>query len=123
MTAVLDSIPDALRPEVDAALAWWNAREDVAFEVTGLVEPDAAATGGARELQLILCGGDRCEKRTFRVSGADAGFDVALLDDTDAEPDAPMPELDPPPGARRSWLDQQLAQHAFVVLVFYRGFW
>ena len=31
--------------------------------------------------------------------------------------------LDPPPGARREWIDRVLAQHAFVVLVFYRGFW
>ena len=26
-------------------------------------------------------------------------------------------------GARSGWLDAVLAQHAFVVLVFYRGFW
>ena len=32
-------------------------------------------------------------------------------------------ELDPPPGPRRGWLDSVLGKHAFVVLVFYRGFW
>ena len=32
-------------------------------------------------------------------------------------------ELDPPPGPRLRWLDEKLAQHAFVVLLFYRGFW
>ena len=32
-------------------------------------------------------------------------------------------ELDPPPGARRGWLEAVLGQHALVVLIFYRGFW
>ena len=32
-------------------------------------------------------------------------------------------ELDPPPGPRLRWLDEKLSQHAFVVLLFYRGFW
>ena len=32
-------------------------------------------------------------------------------------------ELDPPPGARRGWLDSVLTKHEFIVLVFYRGFW
>ena len=123
MTAVLETIPQALRPEVDAALAWWNQREDVAFEVTGIVDPATADARGGRELQLILCGGDRCEKRTFRVSSRDDAFDVALVDAEEVDTGAPAPELDPPPGARRGWLDAALAQHAFVVLVFYRGFW
>lgn len=35
----------------------------------------------------------------------------------------PLAELDPPAGARRGWLAEALASHAFVVLVFYRGFW
>ena len=37
--------------------------------------------------------------------------------------DRPQAELDPPPGPRLRWLDEKLAQHAFVVLLFYRGFW
>ena len=36
---------------------------------------------------------------------------------------APQAELDPPPGPRRSWLDRTLDQHAFTVVLFYRGFW
>jgi len=32
-------------------------------------------------------------------------------------------ELDPPPGARKAWLDDVISKHKFVVLVFYRGFW
>ena len=35
----------------------------------------------------------------------------------------PQAELDPPPGPRLRWLDEKLSQHAFVVLLFYRGFW
>jgi len=44
--------------------------------------------------------------------------------EAEARTQASMPgELDPQPGARRGWLEGVLGQHAFVVLVFYRGFW
>ena len=126
MTTVQETIPDALRPEVDAALAWFNGQEDVAFEVTGILDPDASLAAPApRTLRLVLCGGDRCEQRSFRVSDSAQGYDVAFLDDGGAasSEDAVPAELDPPPGARRGWLDAALAKHSFVVLVFYRGFW
>ena len=126
MTTVRETIPDALRRDVEAALAWFNRRQDVAFDVTGIMDPEAALeASGARELRLILCGGDRCEQRSFRVAPNGDGYEVSLLDDDPmAAADAQTPaELDPPPGARRGWLDQTLTQHAFVVLVFYRGFW
>ena len=125
MTTVWESIPDALEPEVEAALAWWNGREDVSFEVTGILDPDAAlAASGARELRLVLCGGDRCEQRSFRVTGNGGGYDVSLLDDAPPLADDAAPaELDPPPGALRGWLDRALERHAFVLLVFYRGYW
>ena len=29
----------------------------------------------------------------------------------------------PPARVRKSWIDEQLAKHAFIVIVFYRGFW
>ena len=75
-----------------------------------------------RTLRLILCGGDRCERHAFRVVPGADGPDVGFADDPteEAQPDA---KLDPPPGARRGWLDAALANHSFVVLVFYRGFW
>lgn len=124
MTTVRETIPDGLQPEADAALKWFNGQEEVEFEITGIVDPeDAIAADGARELRLVLCGGDRCEQRSFRVAASGDGYDV---DFADAEPltGANTPaELDPPPGARRGWLDRALGQHAFVVLVFYRGFW
>lgn len=124
MANVQETIPEALRPQVDAALAWWNDREGMSFEVTGIVDPPSDPAVDARDLQLILCGGDRCERRQFRIAPSGSDFDVSIVDEAPAAGEATLaPELDPPPGARRSWLDQQLAQHAFVVLVFYRGFW
>lgn len=125
MTTVRETIPEALRPEVDAALAWFNRERRAEFEVTGIVDPDLSlATSGPRDLRLVLCGGELCEQRSFRVSRGPEGFEVALQEDSSPlEPDALPAELDPPPGARRSWLDVALAKHAFVVLVFYRGFW
>ena len=124
MPTVHETIPDALRPEVDAALGWWNAQEGESFEVTGILDPDeASARDGARELRLVLCGGDRCEQRSFRVASRGDGFDVELLEAAAPASGAPAPELDPPPGPRRSWLDGVQSRHAFVVLVFYRGYW
>ncbi len=126
MTTVEETIPDALQPEVEAALAWFNQSEGVAFEVTGILDPQAALeASGSRDLHLLLCGGDRCERRSFRVTESGSGYDVAAVEDDPTlgtEGQAPA-RLDPPPGARRGWLDRVLTQHAFVVLVFYRGFW
>ena len=127
MPIVEERIPNLLRGEVDAALSWWNAREDSAFEVTGIVDPaDTLAQQGARTLRLVLCGGDRCEQRSFHVAPAEEGFEVSLLageSPASAVGETIQPELDPPPGARRGWLDRALGAHAFVVLVFYRGYW
>ncbi len=123
MATVSETIPAALRPSVDAALHWFNAREDVAFEVTGILDADAAlAEAEARTLRLVLCGGDRCEQHAFRVAPARDGFDVALAD-APAPDRTGNPELDPPPGALRDWLDRALAKHRFVVVLFSRGFW
>lgn len=123
MARVEETIPEALQDEVAAAVDWWNAHQDVAFDVTGIVDPDTAgATQGTRELRLVLCGGDRCEQRSFRVTGQGDGYAIDLLGEPESA-DAVQPELDPPPGALRGWLAAKLAQHDFVVLVFYRGFW
>ena len=124
MPVVEESIPEALRAEVDASLAWFNQQEDVPVEVTGIVDPqEALAATGTRELRLVLCGGDRCEQRSFRVSEDGGRYDVSFLEDRPPSGDAPDPKLDPPPGARRGWLDATLGPHAFTLLVFYRGYW
>jgi hypothetical protein len=126
MPKVSETIPEVLQPRVDAALAWFNASEDAGgevFKVTGILDADDALTG-SDDLRLIMCGGDRCEQRSFRVVGTSNGFDVESVDSVLAPTrDRPQAELDPPPGVRTGWLDKALSQHAFVVLLFYRGFW
>ena len=124
-TQVNEQIPEALSPRVEAAVAWFNDSTDAAgdtFKVTGILDADAALQG-SHELKLILCGGDRCEQRTFRVSGESPSFLVEQADSMPLASEKPQAELDPPPGARLGWLDNVMAQHAFVVLLFYRGFW
>ena len=78
MPRVSETIPEALQPRVDAALAWFNASseaEESEFEVTGILDAEEAL-GGSDELRLILCGGDRCEQRSFRVSGTPGAWQV-----------------------------------------------
>jgi len=126
MPQVSETIPEELQPRVDAALAWFNASEESAeddFRVTGILDSHEAL-GGSDELHLILCGGGRCEQRSFRVRGTADAWQVDFADTALATQDAqPQAELDPPPGPRSTWLDEKLSQHAFVVLLFYRGFW
>ncbi|MEC8158096.1 MAG: hypothetical protein VX095_02390 [Pseudomonadota bacterium] len=122
---VSELIPDALAPRVDAALQCFNGSPDAAgdtFKVTGILDADTALQG-SNELKLILCGGDRCEQRIFRVSGEGPSYLVEQADPVPAATGKPQAELDPPPGARLGWLDSVMVQHAFVVLLFYRGFW
>jgi hypothetical protein len=111
MPQVSETIPEALTPRVDAAVSWFNASAEAAedeFKVTGILDADEALRG-SKELRLILCGGGRCEQRSFRVGGTVDAWEVEFAD--------------PPPGPRLRWLDEKLSQHAFVVLLFYRGFW
>jgi hypothetical protein len=126
MVQVSETIPDALAPRVEAAVAWFNASVESAedkFKVTGIVDADEALTG-SDEIRLIMCGGDRCEQRSFRVTGSRDAWTIELADTiTPQEGNKPQAELDPPPGVRSGWLDKALSQHAFVVLLFYRGFW
>ena len=124
VTIVLETIPQDLQAEANAALGWFNRREGVDFEITGIIDPaEAFAASGARELRLVLCGGDRCEQRSFRVNPRGDGYEVELVNpERGTEGNTPA-ELDPPPGARRGWLDRALAEHRFVVLIYYRGFW
>ena len=124
-TQVNEQIPEALKLRVEAAVAWFNDSADAAgdnFKVTGILDADAALEG-SDELRLILCGGDRCEQRTFRVSGEGPSFLVEQADFMPAALGKPQAELDPPPGAHLGWLDNVVAQYAFVVLLFYLGFW
>ena len=126
MQDVSENIPSDLQPRVEAALAWFNASADAqnqSFKVTGIIDPDEALAG-SDELRLILCGGDRCEQRSFRVSRAIDSWAVEPIEESEEDSDKkPLAKLDPPPGAHYSWIDRALSQHSFVVLLFYRGFW
>ena len=119
---VVEAIPAALRAEVDAALTWLNAEQGRDFKVTGVIDPETAERSGAEthDLTLILCDGDLCVREQVRVRGSGAGFVISRGDTARVDPPA---ELDPRPGVRNGWLAEVLAKHAFVVLVFYRGFW
>ncbi len=54
MTTVSETIPEALQPEVDAALGWWNGEQDTPFEVTGILDPEATiASRGPRDGRVL----------------------------------------------------------------------
>ena len=123
MSNVVETVPEALKPEVDAALAWLNGERGAQFTVTGIVDPEqtlAQSEDGVRDLSLVLCQGDLCVREQLRVERGSAGIECRLAD---VVSDDPPPLLDPREGMRSVWIDEQLAKHAFVVLVFYRGFW
>jgi hypothetical protein len=131
MPRVEESIPADLVDEAEAARAWFARDRGTDFKLTGIVDPEEVrardSTTHARQLQLILCGTrngqDVCLRERFEVRPASDGFDVTLLEDSTPDVGSPAPLLDPPFGVRAGWLTRTLAQHSFVVLVFYRGFW
>ncbi len=131
MPRVEERIPSNLVDEAEAARAWFARDRGTDFKLTGIVDPDEVrerdSTTHARQLQLILCGTlegqDVCLRERFEVKLASGGFDVTLLEDPTPAVGSPAPLLDPPVGVRAGWLARILAQHSFVVLVFYRGFW
>jgi len=119
---IVEEIPVVLRPEVEAALAWLNAEQGRSFEVSGVVDPETAERSRlvAHDLTLILCDGDLCVREQVRVRSDAAGIVISRADAARQDPPA---EIDPKPGVRSAWLAEALAKHAFIVLVFYRGFW
>ena len=122
---VSETIPSALSERVDAAVAFFNDSDFAAgdsFSATGIIDADSALDQSG-ELKLILCGGDRCEQHSFRVSGTGSPWSIEIVNGQPAKEGKPQAELDPPPGARLPWLDAVIAQHAFVVLLFCRGSW
>lgn len=133
MSRIEETIPDRVAAEAEAARAWFAHEHASDFKLTGIVDPEESleldTETGARELQLILCGiqegQDVCLRERFRVRPieGEGGFDVTHVADANPEIGSPAPLLDPPAGVRAGWLDGVLQKHAFVVLVFYRGFW
>ena len=137
MPVIEEVIPDALAAEAEAARLWFAREQSTEFKLTGIVDPQDVlahdSNSGARELQLILCGNqegqDVCLRERFEIKPDGDGFDVTHVADDAADAKgsskigSPAPLLDPPPGVRTGWLDDVVQKYAFVVLVFYRGFW
>lgn len=109
-----------LRDPANAAVAWLNERRGSEFRLTGIVPEGSVATDAPFELGLVLCEGDRCLREQVRFTPRAQGFDFALLQGEDESVPA---LLDPPAGVRSSWIDDQLARHDFILLLFYRGRW
>ena len=123
MPNVVTEVPIALQPAVDAALAWVRQNRGESFELTGLVDPQdalAKSPGDPVELGLVLCDGEAFVRTQLGVRPDETGFQVTPLE---GDGHIIPPELDPPAGIRTGWLDAELARHAFVVVLFYRGFW
>ena len=119
----LEDIPESLQGPVAGALQWVNSQENASFELTGLLDADAAEGTTANEpfeLGLVLCDGEICDRQQILFTPADNGYSYSYV----AEGERDIPELlDPPAGVRASWLDDVLKKHEFVLLLFYRGLW
>ena len=105
---------DELRKEVNAALTWFNARENASFAVTGIVDPSSTAGTGA-DFRLVLCCEGVCRQETFEVSGFADLSAVRWLGSEHAQDSSGVAELDPPPGARRRCLKDVAGRNAFAV--------
>lgn len=131
MSNVVETIPDALAAEAEAARTWFSKEHGSEFKLTGIVDPDdvgqRVSATAKRELQLILCGSqdgqEVCRREHFELRPSSDGFDVVHLEQSAPDPGSPAQMLDPPAGSRNRWLDTVAANHSFIVLVFYRGFW
>jgi hypothetical protein len=133
MSNIVEEIPEALSPEVTAALNWLNAKDEAAYSLTAIVDPDATIADresgrSAYELGLVLCRESRCMRERIAVRRSGDGFEFSLVDSpptagrSDGKLDPPA-ELDPAPGALAGWIDEQLKRHEFIVLLYYRGLW
>ena len=118
-----EAIPAALHAPAMAAVAWLNAARGTEHELTGLVDSEdalAASPGEAFELGLVLCDGEICAREQVRVVPSEGTYHFDFVDAPAL--DIP-PRLDPPPGMRSAWLDEQLGKFDFVLLLYYRGRW
>ena len=118
-----DIVPRALRAPVKAALQWINDSQKTQFQLTGIVDEQQgldADEDAAYEIGLVLCDGEicKCERVQIIPIGKQYEFKLSQLE----KPSVPA-LLDPPKGLRETWLDEQLAKHKFLLLLFYRGRW
>ena len=92
--------------------------------VTGIVdaEDSFASTDEKRASPRTLRRRHVASKRNLTLLRSGDSFTVSFADEPPIA-NGTQAELDPPPGARKAWLDDVISKHKFVVLVFYRGFW
>ncbi len=116
-----EDIPTQLVPVAQAALSWVNDVRATSYSLTGLVDVDEAENADEPfELGLVLCDGELCRREQVRVAPEGEAYHFDFV--AEAAPDVP-PLLDPPEGVRKEWLDRQLQNHEFVLLLYYRGLW
>lgn len=117
----VENIRTDLVEPAQAAIAWLNAEDDAAFELTGLADaPAEPIDGDPFELGLVMCDGEICAREQVRIQKGDTGYAFERV----PAPGAIVPPLlDPPPGLRRTWLREQLDKFDFILLLFYRGRW
>lgn len=113
-------IPASLCPAAEAALTWINQERGARFTLTGLVDVDEVVVDAGVEFGLVLCEDDLCVREQVRVERTGEGFRFSAIE---AGSSAIPAHLDPPPGVRADWLERQLNEHVFVLLLFYRGLW
>ena len=123
MTDGKTDIPDKLREPAEAAVRWINETQGREFELTGVVDFEralAASMSEPVELGLVLCDGELCLREQVGITPVATGYSFELLPATTR---MVPPLLDPPAGMRTDWLAGELANHSFVLLLFYRGLW
>ena len=124
MPKVQEIIPKHLAHSAEAARAWFSDQQGSEFKLTGIVDADESPSP---DLQLILCGTQAgqevCLRERFSVRETNGQLEVAHVEDPPPEFGSVAPLLDPPSGARSDWLADAIGRHAFVVILFYRGFW
>ena len=114
-------IPEFLRGPALAGVAWINEKNNTSYELTGLVDVEKIKDIKLPfELGLVLCDGEICTREQVLFKPSTEGYTFERLEaDT---PDIP-PLLDPPVGVRRNWIERQLKNCEFIVLLYYRGLW
>ncbi len=118
-----DIIPPSLREPIAAALDWINTTQSTHYQVTGIVDEQQAhnsTAGSEYEIGLVLCDGEICKCERIRIQTTHDGFNFSFSEVKRAEVPA---LLDPPAGIRSTWLDKQLQEYEFLLLLFYRGLW
>ncbi len=120
---ILERVPDNIATPVDAALEFIRAKRGDGFDITGIVDPlDAFEIEETEpiELGLILCDGEICIREQVLLTKVGENWTVSEADQEDSLIPA---HLDPPAGVRLDWLQRQIDDYSFVLLLYYRGLW